>query len=149
MTSPNLAKLLINLYPPYFATGIKVDSISADWKDLTVSMKLTWYNKNLHGTHFGGSLYAMVDPHLALMLIHILGEDYLVWDKSAFIDYIKPGKGKLYCAIKISDEQIELIKEKTKAGEKYFPEFELSILDLEKNIVANVKKTLYVRKKKV
>ena len=63
---------LLKIYPPYLGAGIRVDYISEDWRELQVSMKLRWYNRNAVGTHFGGSLYAMVDPHLMLMLLQIL-----------------------------------------------------------------------------
>jgi hypothetical protein len=56
-------------------------------------MPLRWYNKNYVGTHFGGSLSAMTDPHYMLMMIQILGREYIVWDQSGTIEYRKPGRG--------------------------------------------------------
>ncbi len=53
---------------------------------LGVEMPLTDRNANFVGTHFGGSLYSMVDPHLMVLLIHRLGPDYVVRDKEANID---------------------------------------------------------------
>ncbi|EXE18898.1 translation elongation factor P domain protein [Acinetobacter baumannii 1440750] len=44
-----------------------------------VKMPLTWKNQNLVGTHFGGSLYSMVDPFYMLILMHHLGSKYIVW----------------------------------------------------------------------
>jgi hypothetical protein len=83
-----LFKRLINLYPPYWGTGIRVTRLAGDYSHLRVEMPLRFYNRNYVGTHFGGSLYAMVDPFYMLMLIQILGPDYLVWDRSAGIDFI-------------------------------------------------------------
>jgi len=83
--SPRLFKFLINLYPPYLGTGVNVDYISPDWQALNVSMALRWYNRNAVGTQFGGSLYSMVDPHIMLLLMKVLGKGYVVWDKSASI----------------------------------------------------------------
>lgn len=37
----------------------------------------------------------MADPHLALMLMHLLGNGYIAWDKSAEINFLRPGTGKL------------------------------------------------------
>jgi len=56
-------------------------------------MPLRFYNRNYVGTHFGGSLYSMVDPFYMLMLMNILGPGYIVWDKAASIRFKKPGKG--------------------------------------------------------
>jgi hypothetical protein len=33
-------------------------------------MNLRWYNTNYVGTHFGGSLYSMVDPIYMLLLMN-------------------------------------------------------------------------------
>ncbi|MBA6413329.1 YiiD C-terminal domain-containing protein [Parahaliea sp. F7430] len=145
--TPKLLKLILNFYPPYIGAGVKISHISEDWSELHVSMALRWYNKNALGTHFGGSLYSMVDPHLVLLLMQLLGKDYLVWDKSADIDFIKPGKNKVSAVLKISKETLEEIKTKTAEGDKYFPEFLVNIHDENNELVARVNKTLYVKKK--
>jgi len=111
-------------------------------------MKLTWYNRNYVGTHFGGSLFAMTDPWFMLMLMQILGKDYLVWDSKAAIDFIKPGKGKVSCYFNISEEMLSDIKQKTQSGKKFTPEYEVHILDQDGELVARVKKEIYIRKKK-
>ena len=88
-----LFKTMINLYPPYLGAGIHIARISNDYRDLLVTMKLRFYNRNYVGTHFGGSLYAMIDPFYMLMLMQMLGPEYIVWDKSATIEFKKPGRG--------------------------------------------------------
>src|SRR5271169_6594091 len=100
-----LFKFLSNIYIPYLGTGIVVKSVSPDYREIFVQMKLRWYNRNYVGTHFGGSLYAMTDPFFMLMLISILGEEFVVWDKSAHIDFIKPGKGTVTARFLITEEQ--------------------------------------------
>jgi hypothetical protein len=35
----------------------------------------------------------MCDPFYMFLLIRNLGDDYMVWDKSASIEFVKPGKG--------------------------------------------------------
>ena len=84
----NIIKHALNIWSPYLGAGIKIEYIRKDWKEMKVSMKLRFYNRNIMNTHFGGSLYSMVDPHIMLMLMQLLGEDYIVWDKSAEIDFI-------------------------------------------------------------
>ncbi|PVZ69606.1 DUF4442 domain-containing protein [Pelagibaculum spongiae] len=145
--SPKTLKRLLNFYPPYIGAGIKIEHISNDWSELQVSMSLRWYNRNAVGTHFGGSLYSMVDPHVMLLLMQLLGKKYFVWDKSAHIDFIKPGKGKVTAIIKISAADLEDIKQKTENGEKYLPEFKVEVRDQENNLVALATKTLYIKKK--
>ena len=145
--TPKLLKLALNLYPPYLGAGVKVTYISEDWKELHVSMSLRWFNRNAVGTHFGGSLYSMVDPHLMLLLMRLLGKEYLVWDKTADIEFVKASKSRVTSVIKITNEDLKTIKTMTDNGEKYFSYFIIEIQDEDNALVARVKKTIYVRKK--
>ena len=146
--TPRLMRLILNLYGPYVGAGICVTHISDDWRELHVSLKLHWYNRNAVGTHFGGSLYSMVDPHFMLLLMKRLGKSYIVWDKSAQIDFLRPVRGPVHAVFRIEKEEEERIREQTRHGEKYLPEFEVFINDEEGQTVAVVKKLLYVRLKK-
>jgi len=138
---------MLNFYPPYWATGIMVKKVSPDYREIVVHMKMRWYNRNFVNTHFGGSLYSMADPFYMLMLIQILGKKYIVWDKDAHIDFIKPGRGTVTARFAINEKEVEKIIANTIAGEKYFPEFAVDIKDEAGEKVARVIKTLYVRKK--
>ncbi len=142
-----LFKFMFNLWPPLYGTGIRVLYIAEDYKEVIVEMKLRFYNKNYVGSHFGGSLYSMVDPFYMLMLMNILGRDYIVWDKAAKIEFVNPGKGAVRACFKLRDEDIGLIKQMTENGDKYLPEYQVEIKDSDGNIVALVDKTLYIRKK--
>ncbi|TYO95823.1 hypothetical protein EDC39_11630 [Geothermobacter ehrlichii] len=71
-----MLRLGLNLYGPCLGAGVKVERVSADWLELDVRMRLRWYNRNAMGVHFGGSLYAMVDPHFVLVLMQKLGREY-------------------------------------------------------------------------
>jgi hypothetical protein len=144
---PKYLKLLVNLYPPYWGTGITVRRISSDYREILVQMKMRWYNRNYVKTHFGGSLYAMTDPFFMLMLIHILGKEFVVWDKAAHIDFIKPSHGTVSARFVIKEEDIEKIVNNTSDGQKYFPEFSVDIEDEAGEKVARVVKTLYIRKR--
>ncbi len=141
-------KWILRLYAPLLGAGVKVNTISEDWKQLEVSMPLRWYNKNIVGTHFGGSLYAMTDPFFMLMLMKILGKSYIVWDQSASIDFIQPGRGEVRAAFNIDDDTIDDIIARTADGEKYLPEFVVEVVDTQGQIVAKVHKILYVRRKR-
>ena len=143
--TPRRLKLVLNLYPPYLFAGIRVTEIDPEWHELHVSMKLRWFNQNAVGTHFGGSLYSMVDPHLMLLLMQALGDDYVVWDKSAKIEFHKPGKGRVHSAVRITDDDLEEIRRKTEGGDAYRPRFEITILDEDGDLVATVTKVIHVR----
>lgn len=136
----------INAYAPYRGASIEVTHIAADASELTVQMPLVEGNRNLVGTHFGGSLYAMVDPHLMILLMQRLGSDYTVWDKSATIDFRRPGRGTVHATVRITDAEVEEVVRATAGGEPAFPEWRLEVLDERDEIVAVVRKTLYVKR---
>ena len=92
-------------------------------------------------------LYSMIDPHLMLLLIQLLGKEYLVWDKSADIEFVKASKRKVTSEIKISNKDLEVIRSNTDNGEKYFANFTVEIRDEDGDLVARVRKTIYVRRK--
>jgi len=142
-----ILKFGMSLWPPFLGAGIKVKHIAADFREVVVSMKLRWYNRNYVGTHFGGSLAAMTDPFYMLMLIHILGSEYTVWDKTSTIDFIAPGRGTVTARFSLNDDQIAEIKNETASSNAYFPELSVDIVNESNEVVARVRKKLYVRKK--
>ncbi len=140
---------LINIYGPYFGAGVKVTYINKDFRQARVSLPLRWYNRNYVGVHFGGSLYSMIDPFYMLLLMNNLGKDYIVWDKSADIEFIKPGTGTVSAHFIVTDEMLAEIKEKTANGDKFLPTYPVVITNEDGEIVAKANKTLYIRRKKV
>ena len=137
----------INLWPPFLGMGIRVKRIAPDMKAVDVEMKLRWWNANYVGTHFGGSLFAMTDAFYMLMVMHHLGGDYIVWDKAATIRYRKPGRGTVRAAFRLSDSQVDDIREKLKTLPKYEPRFLIEVKDEAGVVIAEVEKLLHVRKK--
>ena len=146
--NPEALRARLHAYPPYAGAGVLVTHIAEDASEVRVEMPLTDRNVNLVGTHFGGSLYSMVDPHLMILLIQRLGPDYVVWDTEANIDFRKPGLGTVHATIRITDEEVEAIRSATADGDKHLPQWTLAILDAEDEVVATVLKTLYVRRKR-
>ena len=144
---PNILKFGMNIWPPFLGAGIRVKHIASDYREIIVSMKLRWYNRNYVGTHFGGSLAAMTDPFYMLMLIHILGNNYTVWDKTSTIDYLAPGRGTVTACFTLQDDEIAEIKNKTANGNPYFPEFSVDIVNESGEVIARVDKTIYIRMK--
>jgi len=135
-------------WPPFLGAGIRVRSLSDDFRDAVVELKLGRLNRNAVGTHFGGSLYAMTDPFFMIMLLHNLGADYLVWDKSGSIEYVAPGRGIVHARFQLSEGRIAEIRAQAAAGEKVLPEFQVEVRHAnDDSLVALVRKTLYVRLK--
>ena len=148
MMSTKLQQLMlqwINVWPPFLGAGIRVRWHSNRVVD--VEMKLRAWNRNYVGTHYGGSLYSMTDPFYMLMLMENLGREYIVWDKAASIRFRKPGKGRVKAEFRLSDEQIDQIRDKLATLEKYEPTFLVEVRDEVGDVVAEVQKMLHIRRK--
>ena len=143
-----LFKIIMNIWPPLFFSRIKLVSISDDFREARASMKLSIWNRNGVGTLFGGALFSMTDPFYMMMLMARLRKEYIVWDKSADIDFVKPGKGRVYADFIITDQLLENIERHTANGDKYLPKVVTYIKDEAGDVVAIVNRTLYVRRKK-
>ncbi|MEP6894324.1 MAG: YiiD C-terminal domain-containing protein [Chloroflexota bacterium] len=137
---------LINLYSPFLGAGIR--SRRVDEYTTQVEMNLTALNRNILGTHFGGSLYAMCDPWFVLILMRALGADYIVWDKAANIQFLQPGRGKVTATFHIPLERVNEIRQQADETKKIEPTFTVDVLDTEGKAIARVEKLLYVRKRK-
>lgn len=138
----------INLWPPYLGAGIRVQRISADFREVEVELPLRWYNRNYVGSHFGGSLFAMTDPFFMLMLVHNLDPDYLVWDRQAAIDFVAPGRGRVRAQMRLTGEDLAQIRACTADGDKHLHLFRTEIVDAEALVVARVEKIVYVRRRR-
>lgn len=112
-----------------------------------MKLPLSWRTRNYVGTIFGGSLYASVDPIYMLMLIRFLGRDYVVWDKSATIQFRKPGRSTLYASFMLDDAELEAIRAATADGQPTDRVYHIDLKDEDGVVHASVEKTIYVRRK--
>ena len=145
--SPRLLRWGMNLWPPFRGAGIRVRHIARDWSEARVELRHGLLNRNFVGTHYGGSLFSMTDPFYALMLIHRLGERYLVWDQAASIDFVAPGRGTVSATFLLNEQKIQEIRERAAGGDKVLPQFDVEVKDETGALVARVRKILYVRLK--
>jgi len=142
-----LAKI-INLWPPFLGAGIRLEHLDPDFREARVAMKLTKFNTNYVGVHFGGSLYSMTDPWFMLLLIELLGKDFVVWDKAASIRFKKPGKGRVWAEFKITEEMLTSIRSDVAQHGKTERVWPVEIKNEEHEIVALVEKTLWIAAKR-
>ncbi len=138
---------LLNFYPPYIGAGIRLKDLNESKNRFHIEMKLKWYNRNVYGTHFGGSLYAMCDPFFVFIIYHYFGEDYIIWDKKASINFKRPGRGTVHAIFEIPLKKLEEIKHEVDQEETRNFDFSSEVLDANNEIVALVSKTVYIRKK--
>jgi len=120
---PTITKFILNRYAPYRGAGIQVEKI--DFPNYHI--RVTFY---------------------MLLLMHHLGSKYIVWDKAAKIQFLSPGRGTVYADIRIDAAEIKQIKT---LAEDYSPVnriYQLSIYDEAGVRIAEVEKTVYIRRKK-
>ena len=144
---PSILRHGMNLWPPFLFAGIHVAAISPDWRHARVELRMRPWNRNYVGTHFGGSLFAMTDPFWMLLLMRLLGREYYVWDQSGAIDFLKPGRGTVSARFDIDDAVLAEIRQATAGGAKYLHWFENEVVDAGGEVVARVRKQVYVRRK--
>ena len=140
-------RLGINLWPPFLFTGIHVTRITADYRQIDVELRMRPWNRNYVGTHFGGSLFAMTDPFWMLGLLHTLGRDYYVWDRAGAIEFLKPGRGTVRTHFHIDDAVLDELRAEAAGGEKVLRWFSNDVVDAAGEVIARVRKQVYVRLK--
>jgi acyl-coenzyme A thioesterase PaaI-like protein len=149
LQSPRLVRFFMNRYAPLRGAGIRVTEVAPDFKRMVLELPLTAGNRNIMGTQFGGSLYAMADPFFVLMLMRNLGRRYLVWDQAATVEFVAPGKGRVRGVYEISDEALNDIERQAASGQKVLHTFNATIAHVSDGTpVARVQKVIYVRLRK-
>ena len=145
--NPTLFRHGINLWPPFLLAGIHVTRVSRDFRDIDVELRMRPWNRNYVGTHFGGSLFAMTDPFWMFSVLRNLGSRYFVWDKAAEIEFVKPGKGTVGTSFHLDEATLDELRARAADGGKVLHWFENDITDTKGEVVARVRKQVYVRLK--
>lgn len=143
-----LFKYGFNWSPMYRRSVGKLTHVSEDLLQVDIKLPLNYKNRNFVGSTFGGSLFSALDPIPMIQLLHILGDNYVVWDKSAQVRFKRPGRETLYASFIYTKKEIEDIKQQVALHN------EIDITKINafttKNsdaTICEVSKTMYVAKK--
>jgi len=145
--SSKFDRLKFNFFPAYRGTGARVIFISDDYREMKIKIPLSWRTKNYVGTIYGGSMYAGIDPIYMLMLIKNLGKNYIVWDKAATIRFKRPGKDALFADFKLTEEELNEIKEILKTKKSVDRIYKVELRDKNGKVHCIIEKTLYIANK--
>lgn len=145
--SPRTVLRFISYWPPYLVSGIRVVELADDLSSVTVSLKTRPWNKNYFGTHFGGSLYSMCDPFFVFLLAQQLGKDHIIWDKSAEIEFVKAVSEPVFATFAVDSATVDEIRQTALTQFSVEPRLATEIATAGGDVVARLKKTLYVRRK--
>jgi len=138
----------MSLWAPNLWSGIRVRRIAGDWTSATVQLHVNLITRNYVKTAFGGAMSAMTDPYFFMLVMHQLGRDYVVWDTRGEIEFVKPGRGVLTAHFAVSREKAQELRERAEGGAKVLEWFETEIVDAGGDVVARVRREVYVRQKK-
>ncbi|MEO8005605.1 MAG: DUF4442 domain-containing protein [Betaproteobacteria bacterium] len=142
-----LQRLRFNFFPAFRATGARVIYISEDMRALRIRLPLNFRTRNIHGTLFGGAMYAATDPLYAILIRVALGQDYIIWDKAGTIRYRRPGRSTLYAQCSVNESQVASLKRNLEAEPSVDVSYEIELVDARGKVHATVEKTIYVARK--
>jgi acyl-coenzyme A thioesterase PaaI-like protein len=138
----------MSLWAPNLFSGIRIKRFAPDWTSATVELHVNPITRNYVKTAFGGSMSAMTDPYFFMLVMHQLGRDYVVWDTRGEIEFLKPGRGVLTAHFEVSPAHVAELRMRAKGGAKVLEWFETAITDRDGDVVARVRREVYVREKR-
>jgi acyl-coenzyme A thioesterase PaaI-like protein len=146
--TPKRLALGMSLWIPNLFSGIRVRRFAEDWTSADVELRVNVVTRNYVKTAFGGSMSAMTDPYFFMLVMHQLGTDYVVWDTRGEIEFVKPGRGVLTAHFAVSRDKAAELRRRAADGAKVLEWFETEILDATGDVVARVRREVYVRQKR-
>ena len=148
LSKAKLFKIGFNLSPMYRRSTAKIDHVSADLMNVRVKLPISYKNRNYVNSIFGGSMFSAVDPIPMVQLMNLIGEDYVVWDKSAQISFKRPAKENLYADFTYSQEELaEIMSRVEKENEIEIIKTSLLTNRGGDKVYCEVHKTIYVANK--
>ena len=137
-----------NLSPMYRRTTAKVVYISENFLQIKIKLPFSYKNANYVNTIFGGSMFSAVDPFPMTQLMNLIGDDYVVWDKSAEIYFRRPAKENLYADFIYTIGEINEIKQKVQEQNEFEIVKTTKLTNKDKSIVyCEVHKRVYIANK--
>lgn len=142
-----MVRLGFNFHPAFRGTGGRVVHVARDLRHIRICLPLNWKTKNIVGSLYGGSLFAITDGAHPMMLMAALGNAYIVWDKAASIRYRKPGYSTLYADFVLSADEIDGIHAALAENPELEQTFLVELKDAQGVVHAVVERTVYIAEK--
>jgi len=140
-------KFRFNLFPCYRRTGARIDYVGPGLREVRVRLPLNWRTRGYWGTIFGGSIYGSVDPVLLVMLSMRLGPAYMVWDKSARIEFKRPGRATLHGSFRLEDGEIVEIRQRLEHARRLDRTYSVDLVDASGAVCATIEKIVHIRRR--
>jgi len=142
-----MVRLGFNFHPAFRGTGGRVVHVARDLRHIRVCLPLNWKTRNIVGSLYGGSLFAITDGAHPMMLMAALGESVIVWDKAASIRYRKPGYTTLYADFVIDETEVAFIRACLAENPELERTYTVELKDAHGTVHTVVERTVYIADK--
>ena len=142
-----MVRLGFNFHPAIRGTGGRVTHVAKDLRHIRIRLSLNWKTKNIVGSLYGGSLFAITDGAHPMMLMAALGDDYIIWDKAASIRYRKPGFSTLYADFVLDDAELAEIRAELANNMELERTYLVELKDKQGIVHTVVERTVYIADK--
>ncbi len=142
-----MVRMGFNFHPAFRGTGGRVTHVAADLRHIRIRLPLNWRTRNIVGSLYGGSLFAITDGAHPMMLMAALGDAYVVWDKAASIRYRRPGLSTLYADFVLTDEEMADVRSELAKRPELERTYQIELKDVQGVVHAVVERTVYIADK--
>ena len=142
-----MVRMGFNLHPAFRGTGGRVEHVAHDLSHIRIRLPLTWRTKNVVGSLYGGSLFAVTDGVHPMMLMAALGDGVIVWDKAANIRYKKPGYSTLYADFLLDADEVADIQKSLLQCPELDRTYLVELKDEHGTVHTVVERTVYIADK--
>jgi acyl-coenzyme A thioesterase PaaI-like protein len=140
-------RLGFNMHPAFRTSGGKVLHVSQDLSHIRICLRFSRRTRNLVGSLYGGSLFAVTDGAHVSMLLARIERDVIVWDKSATIRFRKPAYRTLYADFHISQDDIYDICSDLDREHQTSRQYTVELKDREGTVYTIVERVVYIADK--
>ncbi len=134
------------LWPAWWMMRVKVTSLANNWREVRITLPLTWVAKNMGGGMFGGFQTSLADP-IAPMACGQLFSDYHVWTRKLSVDFRHPGNTDLELRFDFPPEKEQEIREELSRRGRSTPTFEYGLYRTDGVMCTHVECVVAIREK--
>jgi len=136
----------IEWWPAWWMMRIKVTSLANDWREVRITLPLTWISRNIGGGMFGGFQASLADP-IAPLACAKLFADYHVWTRKLSIDFQRPGDTDLELRFDFPPEKEAEIRKELAEKKRSTPTFNYAFYREDGEVCTTIECVVAIREK--